>query len=186
MALQQIGAGEHVPNDINVIIEIAASSDPIKYEICKNANILQVDRILATSMSYPANYGYVPHTLCDDGDPIDVLVVTPYPLMPGCVIRSRPIGLLEMEDEAGKDSKILALPIEKVTRIYNKIKDINDMPDVFLNTIVHFFEHYKKLSPDKWVKVEGWRDAEAAKAAIKASVKMYGNDSGKVSSDTVQ
>jgi inorganic pyrophosphatase len=184
MSLEQIGAGLNAPDDINVIIEIAASSDPIKYEICKNANILQVDRILATSMSYPANYGYVPHTLCEDGDPIDVLVVTPYPLMPGCVIRCRPIGLLVMEDEAGKDSKVLALPIEKVTRMYNKIEDVNDMPDVFLNTIVHFFEHYKKLSPEKWVKVEGWENIESAKKAITKSIKMYSQ--GTPPADTVQ
>lgn len=185
MSLEQIGVGLKAPDDINVIIEIAASSDPIKYEICKTAGILEVDRILSTSMSYPANYGYIPHTLCEDGDPIDVLVVTPYPLMPGCVIRCRPIGLLDMEDEAGKDSKVLALPIEKVTKIYDNIKELHDLPDVFLNTIVHFFEHYKKLSPDKWVKVDGWKDKAAARDAILKSIKMY-QDGGQSGKETIQ
>lgn len=174
MSLSAVPTGKNPPEEINVIIEIAQGGEPIKYEIDKDTNALFVDRILGTAMRYPCNYGYVPHTLCGDGDPIDVLVVMPMPLQAGCVVKCRPIGVLKMSDEAGEDSKLLAVPVSKTTPIYDNVRSYKDLPDIQIKQIAHFFEHYKDLEPGKWVKVEGWADADAAKKEILDSIENYG------------
>jgi len=166
MSFEKIPAGKDVPNDIYVAIEIPANSTPIKYEIDKDSDALFVDRFMATPMFYPANYGYVPQTLSEDGDAIDVLVVTPYPVVPGSVIRCRPVGMLNMSDESGKDTKILAVPHDKLTALYKHVKEYTDLPELLLKQIQHFFENYKDLEPGKWVKVDSWEGSAAAKAAI--------------------
>lgn len=173
MSYSNIPAGKDVPNDIYVAIEIPANHTPIKYEIDKDSDTLFVDRFLATPMFYPANYGYIPNTLADDGDPLDVLVITPYPVAAGSVIRARPIGVLHMTDEAGGDAKLVAVPHEKLTPLYNDIKECSDLPQLLLDQIKHFFEHYKDLEKGKWVKVEGWGDSNAAKEEIIKSVANY-------------
>lgn len=173
MNLDRVDSGCDVPNDINVIIEIPSHSDPVKYEVDKETGAMFVDRFMNTAMHYPCNYGYVPHTLSNDGDPVDVLVVTPVPLIPGSVVRCRPVGVLKMTDESGDDAKVLAVPIDKLCRLYRKVRNIEDMSPVLLDQIAHFFEHYKDLDEGKWVRVEGWGDVEAAKEEILASVKMY-------------
>lgn len=173
MNLDRVDSGKDLPNDINVIIEIPSHSDPVKYEVDKETGAMFVDRFMNTAMHYPCNYGYVPHTLSNDGDPVDVLVVTPVPLIPGSVIRCRPVGVLKMTDESGDDAKVLAVPIDKLCRLYRKVQDIDDMSPVLLEQIAHFFEHYKDLDEGKWVRVEGWGNAEAAKSEIMASVKMF-------------
>ncbi len=170
MSFKNIPAGKDVPNDIYVVIEISANATPIKYEIEKVYDAIFVDRFMATPMFYPANYGYVPNTLADDDDPLDVLVITPYPVSPGSIIRSRPIGILDMTDEAGKDSKILAVPHAKLTTLYENVKEPEDIDPLLLEQIVHFFENYKDLENGKWVKVDGWRGSGAAYDAIIASV----------------
>ena len=175
MNLDRVDSGKDIPNNVNVIIEIPAHSDPVKYEVDKDTGAMFVDRFMATAMFYPCNYGYVPHTLSEDGDPLDVLVVTPYPVVPGSVIRCRPVGILNMTDEAGKDAKLVAVPHTKLTKIYDNVKDINDLPELLLAQIKHFFEHYKELEAGKWVKVDGWDGAEAAKAEIIKSVEAYEN-----------
>src|ERR1700722_17646656 len=154
MRLEAIPAGKNPPDDINVIIEIPIGGEPIKYEVDKNSGTLFVDRILQTEMRYPGNYGFVPHTLSDDGDPIDVLVVNHRPIISGAVINCRPIGVLFMKDEAGNDEKILAVPVDAVSGIYKTVKSYLDMPDILLRRIAHFFEHYKDLEEGKWVKVD--------------------------------
>lgn len=173
MSYSKVPAGKDVPNDIYVIIEIPANSAPIKYEIDKESDALFVDRFIGTGMSYPVNYGYVPHTLSEDGDPLDVLVVTPFPVQPGSVIRSRVIGKLNMEDEAGVDTKLLAVPHDKLTPLYKNVKEYTDLPELLLGQIKHFFENYKDLEKGKWVKVEGWEGSEAARAAITKAVAAY-------------
>jgi inorganic pyrophosphatase len=173
MNLDRVDSGRDVPNDVNVVIEIPMNGDPIKYELDKATGALFIDRFMSTAMHYPCNYGYVPHTLSDDGDPVDVLVITPYPLIPGVVVRCRPVGVLKMTDEAGGDEKLLAVPIDKLTPIYKNIKSHKDLPLVQLNQISHFFEHYKDLEPKKWVKVEGWFGVAEAKKAIVDGVKRY-------------
>ena len=173
MSFDKIPAGKELPNDIYVAIEIPANSTPIKYEIDKDTDSLLVDRFMATPMFYPANYGYVPNTLSDDGDALDVLVVTPYPVVPGSVIRSRPIGILNMSDEAGQDAKILAVPHTKLTKIYDHVENYTDLPELLIKQIEHFFENYKDLEEGKWVKVDGWADADAARAEIIKSVEAY-------------
>jgi inorganic pyrophosphatase len=170
MSFRDIPAGKDIPNDIYVVIEIPANSSPIKYEIEKDYDAVFVDRFMATPMFYPANYGYVPNTLADDGDPLDVLVVTPYPVMPGSVIRARPIGILDMSDEAGRDSKVVAVPHDKLSVLYRDIKEPADLGQLLLDQISHFFENYKDLEPGKWVKVDGWRGSDAARDAVIASV----------------
>ena len=170
MSFRDIPAGKDIPNDIYVVIEIPANSSPIKYEIEKDYDAVFVDRFMATPMFYPANYGYVPNTLADDGDPLDVLVVTPYPVMPGSVIRARPIGILDMSDEAGRDSKVVAVPHDKLTVLYRDVKEPADLGQLLLDQISHFFENYKDLEPGKWVKVDGWRGSDAARDAVIASV----------------
>lgn len=173
MNLDRVSSGPDVPNEINVIIEIPAHSDPVKYEVDKETGAMFVDRFMNTAMHYPCNYGYVPHTLSNDGDPVDVLVVTPVPLIPGSVIHCRPVGVLKMTDESGDDAKVLAVPTDKLCRIYRNAKTINDMSPALLDQIAHFFEHYKDLDEGKWVRVEGWGDVDAAKQEILDSVKMY-------------
>jgi inorganic pyrophosphatase len=171
MNLDRVDAGKDLPNDFNVIIEIPMNADPIKYEIDKATGALFVDRFVSTAMHYPCNYGYIPHTLSDDGDPTDVLVVTPFALMPGVVVRCRPIGMLKMSDEAGGDTKLLAVPVDKLTPLYRAIETPRDLPETMISQITHFFGHYKDLEPGKWVKIEGWVGPEEAKAEIMASVK---------------
>ncbi len=169
----QIPAGRDLPNDVNVIIEIPANSKPVKYEMDKELNIMCVDRFLTTAMFYPCNYGYVPSTLSEDGDPVDVLVVTPFPLFVGSLVRVRPIGMLQMEDEHGIDAKILAVPIDKLCLLYQNIQKPEDLPAPMLETIRHFFEHYKDLEKGKWVKLKGWLGVDAARAEIISSQKRY-------------
>ncbi|MFT5576812.1 MAG: inorganic pyrophosphatase [Bermanella sp.] len=173
MSLNDVPSGKNIPDEINVIIEISAHADPIKYEVDKDSGAIFVDRFMSTCMHYPCNYGYVPHTLSEDGDPVDVLVPTPFPLVPGSVIRCRPIGVLKMSDESGIDAKLLAVPVDKLSPIYRGIEQATELPELLLNQIQHFFEHYKDLEPGKWVKVEGWEDAAAAKQEILDSVARY-------------
>jgi len=169
MSLLNVPAGKDLPEDIYVVIEIPANADPIKYEVDKESGALFVDRFMSTAMFYPCNYGYINHTLSLDGDPVDVLVPTPYPLEPGSVIRCRPVGVLKMTDESGEDAKLVAVPHTKLSKEYDHIKDVNDLPELLKAQITHFFEHYKDLEKGKWVKVDGWDNAEAAKAEIIAS-----------------
>jgi len=173
MSYQNIPAGKDLPNDIYVVIEIPANSSPVKYEIDKDADALFVDRFMASPMFYPANYGYINNTLADDGDALDVLVVTPYPVVPGSVIRCRPVGVLNMTDEAGEDAKLLAVPHEKLTQAYNDVQDITDLPELLRNQIKEFFENYKNLEKGKWVKVESWEGVESAKAKILVAAAAY-------------
>lgn len=173
MGLMRVDSGRDVPNEINVIIEIPMCGEPVKYEVDKETGTLFVDRFMTTSMFYPANYGYVPHTLSEDGDPVDVLVVTPIPLMSGSAIRCRPIGMLQMTDESGVDAKILAVPINKLSTIYQSIQTHDDMPRHLLLSIEHFFQHYKDLEEGKWVKLNGWEGPDAARHEILASVERY-------------
>ena len=170
MSLNLVDAGRDLGNDFNVIVEIPMNADPIKYEVDKATGALFVDRFLSTAMHYPCNYGYIPQTLADDGDPVDVLVITPFALMPGVVVRCRPIGLLKMSDEAGSDTKLLAVPIDKLTPLYRHIQTARDLPELTLSQITHFFQHYKDLEPGKWVKVEGWGSPEEARREITAGV----------------
>jgi inorganic pyrophosphatase len=173
MSFNQVPAGKDLPNDIYVIIEIPANHAPIKYEIEKDYDALMVDRFMATPMFYPCNYGYIPQTLSEDGDALDVLVVTPYPVAPGSVIRCRPVGVLNMSDEAGQDAKLLAVPHDKLSALYKHVKEPSDLPELLIKQIQHFFENYKDLEPGKWVKVEGWEGSEAARAAIVKSAAAY-------------
>lgn len=166
MGLESVPAGKQLPDDIYVVIEIPANSDPIKYEVDKETGTLFVDRFMATAMFYPANYGYVNNTLSLDGDPVDVLVPTPYPLQPGSVIRCRPVGVLKMTDESGQDAKVVAVPHTKLSKEYDHIKDVNDLPALLKAQIQHFFESYKALEAGKWVKVDGWEGVEAARQEI--------------------
>ena len=173
MSLKLVPTGKNPPEEVNVIIEIPQGGEPIKYEIDKDSGALFVDRILGTSMRYPCNYGYIPNTLCGDGDPADVLVIMPFALQAGCVVKCRPIGVLKMSDEAGQDAKLLAVPVTKTTPIYSSIKSYKDLPEIQVKQIVHFFEHYKDLEAGKWVKVEGWGDAEDAKREILESIENF-------------
>ncbi|KAF7276662.1 hypothetical protein GWI33_009945 [Rhynchophorus ferrugineus] len=166
MSYNNIPAGKDAPNDIYVIIEIPANAAPIKYEIDKDSDALFVDRFLGTAMFYPANYGYVPNTLSEDGDPLDVLVVTPYPVAAGSVIRCRPVGKLNMEDDGGIDAKLIAVPHEKLSPLYKDVQEYTDLPQLLISQIVNFFTHYKDLEPGKWVKISGWENADVAKAEV--------------------
>ncbi len=174
MDFDKVPAGGDLPDDINVAIEIPANSNPIKYEIDKDSHALFVDRFMATPMFYPANYGYIPQTLSEDGDPLDALVVTPYAVAPGSVVRCRPVGVLKMSDESGVDAKLICVPHKKLTPLYESVREYTDLPELLLSQIVHFFENYKDLEPGKWVKVDGWDDAESARKEILASVERYG------------
>ncbi|WP_394887968.1 inorganic diphosphatase [Mesorhizobium sp. AaZ16] len=166
MRIEAISIGKNPPDDVNVIIEVPVGGQPIKYEMDKEAGTLFVDRFLYTPMTYPGNYGFVPHTLSGDGDPIDVLVCNTRELIPGCVINVRPIGVLIMEDNAGQDEKVIAVPSPKLTRRYENIFEYNQLPEITLQQVEHFFEHYKDLEPGKWVKIGGWHDAARAKQMI--------------------
>jgi inorganic pyrophosphatase len=170
MRIDAISIGHNPPEDVNVIVEVPVGGHPIKYEMDKEAGTLVVDRFLYTPMTYPGNYGFVPHTLSEDGDPIDVLIASTRPLVPGCVINVRPIGVLKMEDNSGKDEKIIAVPSPKLTLRYEKVKDYTDLPEITLKQIEHFFEHYKDLEPGKWVKIFGWGDSKEAGELILEAV----------------
>ncbi len=175
MNLDAIPLGSNPPEDVNVIIEVPVGGEPIKYELDKASGALFVDRFLYTSMRYPGNYGFVPHTLSDDGDPIDVLVASTRALTPGAVINCRPIGVLVMSDEAGQDEKVVAVPSLKLTRRYENIRNYSDLPEITLQQIEHFFEHYKDLEPNKWVKIERWGDAEEARQMIQQAIENAGD-----------
>ncbi|MBB5519926.1 inorganic diphosphatase [Amphiplicatus metriothermophilus] len=166
MRLDAVAVGKNPPEDVNVVIEIPVGGQPIKYELDKEAGALVVDRFLYTAMAYPGNYGFVPHTLSDDGDPIDVLICNTRPLVPGCVINVRPIGVMLMEDNAGVDEKILAVPSPHLTRRYENVRNYSDLPEITLQQIGHFFEHYKDLEPGKWAKIGGWQDRAVAQRLI--------------------
>ena len=173
MGLDLVPTGNNPPDEINVVIEIPKDAEPVKYEVDKASGAIFVDRILSTPMRYPCNYGYVPYTVCGDGDPADVLVILPLPLVPGSVIRCRPVGVLKMSDEAGSDEKILAVPVDKVFNGYSHIDDIAKVSKHWLQRIGHFFEHYKDLEKGKWVRVDGWQNADAARQEILASQARY-------------
>lgn len=170
MRIDEIEIGSNPPEDVNVIVEVPIGGEPVKYEMDKKSGTMFVDRFLYTAMHYPGNYGFIPHTLSDDGDPIDVLVANQRQLIPGAVINCTPIGVLKMEDEAGADEKIIAVPSPKISGMYGKTKNIHDLPELLLNRIAHFFEHYKDLENNKWVKVVGWGEAEEAKSMIQKSI----------------
>ena len=166
MRIDAITIGENPPHDVNVIIEVPLGGQPIKYELDKDAGTLVVDRFLYTPMSYPGNYGFVPHTLSEDGDPIDVLVCNTRPLVPGCVINVRPIGVMLMEDNSGQDEKVIAVPAPALTKRYDGVHDYTDLPEITLQQIEHFFEHYKDLEPGKWVKLGGFQNRQTAERLI--------------------
>ena len=170
MNIDAIAIGKNPPDDLNVIIEVPLGGEPIKYEIDKASGALFVDRFLYTPMRYPGNYGFIPHTLCGDGDPLDVLVMNSRPLVPGAVVRSRPIGVLFMEDDGGRDEKILAVPVHKLTAMYDKVHDIGDIQDIQVDRVKHFFTHYKDLEPGKWAKISHVGDAAEARRGILESI----------------
>ena len=178
MNLENLPLGEDVPSDINVVIEIPSHGSPVKYEVEKDSGTLMVDRFMGTAMFYPCNYGFLPHTLSEDGDPVDVLVVTPVPLISGSVIRCRPVGMLEMIDEAGEDHKVLAVPVSKLTKLYDDVQKPQDLHDDMLDQITHFFEQYKALESGKWVKVENWVGVERAHEEILSSIERYEKSKG--------
>jgi inorganic pyrophosphatase len=170
MRLDAIAIGHNPPYDVNVVIEVGVGGEPIKYEMDKAAGTLVVDRFLHTPMRYPGNYGFVPHTLSDDGDPIDVLIANTRPIVPGAVINVRPIGVLKMEDDGGGDEKILAVPSPRLTKRYVNVMNYTDLPEITIEQIQHFFEHYKDLEPGKWAKIAGWGDAEEARRLIREAI----------------
>ena len=170
MRIDAIAIGNNPPDDVNVVIEVPIGGEPIKYEMDKAAGTLVVDRFLHTPMRYPGNYGFVPHTLSEDGDPIDVLVANTRPIVPGAVINVRPVGVLKMQDEAGGDEKVLAVPVPKLTKRYEHVKEYTDLPVITLQQVQHFFEHYKDLEPGKWVKMRGWGDAAEARKLITEAI----------------
>jgi inorganic pyrophosphatase len=173
MRIDAISIGRNPPHEVNVIVEVPVGGEPIKYEMDKAAGTLVVDRFLYTSMRYPGNYGFVPHTLSDDGDPIDVLIANQRMIVPGAVVACRPVGVLKMQDEAGGDEKVVAVPVTRLTRRYEKVLDYTDLPEITLRQIEHFFEHYKDLENNKWVKVAGWGDAREAEAMIVAAIERH-------------
>ena len=174
MKLDAIAIGENPPEDVNVVIEVAIGGEPIKYEMDKKAGTLVVDRFLYTPMRYPGNYGFVPHTLSEDGDPIDVLIANTRPIVPSAVINVRPIGVLRMQDEAGTDEKIIAVPAPRLTRRYEHVHNFTDLPVITREQIQHFFEHYKDLEKGKWVKLAGWGDAAEARRLIGEAIARAG------------
>jgi len=182
MSLNNVSSGRDLPNDFNVVIEIPMNADPIKYEVDKESGAIFVDRFMGTAMHYPCNYGYVPNTLSPDGDPVDVLVITPFPLIPGVVVRCRPIGVLKMTDESGEDAKVLAVPVDKVLSIYSHWQKPEDLNELRLRQIQHFFEHYKDLEKGKWVKIDGWYGVDEARAEILNGVAAYKADAEKTAS----
>jgi inorganic pyrophosphatase len=174
MRIEAIPIGKNPPEDVNVIVEVPVGGQPIKYEMDKDAGTLFVDRFLYTPMTYPGNYGFVPHTLSEDGDPIDVLIANTRQLVPGCVINVRPIGVLIMEDDKGKDEKVLAVPAPHLTQRYADVRNYTDLPAITLKQIGHFFEHYKDLEPGKWVKLGDWHDAAIARKMISEAIARAG------------
>ncbi|MDD2546114.1 MAG: inorganic diphosphatase [Burkholderiaceae bacterium] len=173
MSLNNVPSGKNAPDTFNVVIEIPMNADPIKYEVDKETGAVFVDRFMTTAMHYPTNYGYVPQTLSGDGDPVDVLVITPFPLSPGVVVPCRPLGILMMEDEAGVDGKVLAVPTEKILPTYSHLQSVDDVHPITLKSISHFFEHYKDLEAGKWVKVLGWEGLDAAKKEITEGIENF-------------
>jgi len=173
MSLAKVSAGNQVPDELNVIVEIPANGDPVKYEVDKDSGAIMVDRFMAAPMFYPCNYGYMPNSLSEDGDPLDILVPTPYPVSTGKVIACRPVGMLNMRDEAGADAKIIAVPVRKLTSEYDHVDDIDDFPALLKSQICHFFTRYKELEQGKWVEVDGWSNAESARHEIIASIDRY-------------
>lgn len=173
MSLDKVTAGTKAPEEFNVIIEIPMNADPVKYEVDKESGAIFVDRFMSTAMHYPTNYGYIPQTIAGDGDPVDVLVITPVPLVPGSVVRCRALGMLQMQDEAGEDAKLLAVPVNKLLSIYSQLQKPEDLPAGQLKMIAHFFEHYKDLEEGKWVKVQGWVGPDAAKKEITDGLANY-------------
>ena len=173
MGYKDIQPGCDIPDDINIIIEIPAHSDPVKYEFDQPSGMMMLDRFIPTSMNYPCNYGFIPHTLSEDGDPLDVLIITPFPLITGIVVRGRPIGVLHMTDESGADAKILAVPVNKITLLYQDIHKPEDLGKILLGSIKHFFQHYKDLEPGKWVKIGNIAGEKAAKIEILTCIERY-------------
>ena len=173
MILDRVGAGHNLPDEFNAIIEIPAHADPVKYEVDKETGALFVDRFMNTAMHYPCNYGYIPQTLCEDGDPLDVLLIAPLALVSGCVVRCRPLGVLKMTDESGGDAKILAVPIKQECALYDHIESVEHVSKTQLAQMAHFFQHYKDLDSGKWVRIDGWGDADEAKAEILRWVEHY-------------
>ena len=178
MRLEAIAIGRNPPDEVNVVVEVPVGGEPIKYEMDKASGALVVDRFLYTSMRYPGNYGFIPHTLSDDGDPCDVLIANQRGFVPGALVAVRPVGVLRMQDEAGGDEKIVAVPVSRLTRRYENVHNYTDLPDITIMQIQHFFEHYKDLEPGKWVKVLGWGDAAAAKVLILESIERAKQKSG--------
>ena len=174
MSLNLVSTGRNPPEEVNVIVEVPVVGEPIKYEMDKTSGALIVDRFLYTSMRYPGNYGFIPHTLSDDGDPCDVLVANQRGIVPGAVLAVRPVGVLKMQDEAGGDEKIIAVPVPRLTRRYENVHNYTDLPEITLRQVQHFFEHYKDLEPNKWVKLLGWGDAGEAKRMIVESIERAG------------
>ena len=170
MDITRIPPGRDVPREVNVIIEVPLGGEPVKYELDKASGAMFVDRFLHTSMRYPCNYGFVPHTLSADGDPVDVLVAARTPVVPGAVVRARPVGVLLMEDEAGSDEKVLAVPVDALYPYYTNVASYRDLPQILLDQIAHFFEHYKDLEPGKWVKIERWGEADEACRLIEQGI----------------
>jgi inorganic pyrophosphatase len=170
MNIEKLSLGKNVPDEVNVVIEVPIGGEPIKYEMDKASGALVVDRFLYTSMRYPGNYGFIPHTLSDDGDPCDVVVCNTRAIVPGAVVSCRPVGVLLMEDESGTDEKIIAVPSSKLTLRYDRVRNYIDLPDITLQQVEHFFEHYKDLEKTKWVKITGWGDAEKAKSLIREAI----------------
>ena len=179
MRIDAISIGKHPPDDVNVIIEVPVGGEPIKYEMDKEAGALVVDRFLYTPMRYPGNYGFIPHTLSPDGDPLDVLVCNSRTIVPGGVINCRPIGVMMMEDDGGGDEKLIAVPSSKITARYDRIRTIADLPPITKSQIEHFFQHYKDLEPNKWVKVIRWGTAQEAHALVEAGLKKAKEAKGK-------
>ena len=173
MGLDRVPSGKGLPDDFNVVIEIPMHSDPIKYEVDKESGAIFVDRFMSTAMHYPCNYGYIPHTIAGDGDPVDVLVISQFALPPGVVVRCRPVGVLKMTDEAGDDAKLLAVPVDKLTSMFSNIQKPSDLPQIVLDQISHFFAHYKDLEPGKFVKVNGWFEIEDARTEVLEGVARY-------------
>lgn len=177
MDISKVSIGKDCPNQINVIIEVPEGIEPVKYEMDKDSGALFVDRIMQVAMRYPANYGFIPHTLGGDGDPLDVLVLSPAPLLAGCVVPCRPIGVLMMTDEGGEDEKLIAVPTQKMHPLYNDINSVDDLPEFKREQIKHFFEHYKALEKGKWVKVESWEGIDKAKSLIEEAIERLEKDS---------
>ncbi len=176
MNIDAISVGTNPPHEVNVIIEVPIGGEPIKYELDKTAGTLVVDRFLHTAMRYPGNYGFIPHTLSEDGDPCDVIITNTRAIVPGAVMAVRPVGVLLMEDEAGGDEKIIAVPVPRLTKRYNRIKTYSDLPEITLEQIQHFFEHYKDLEPGKWVKIVRWGGAEEAQKLILEGIARAKNE----------